>query len=64
VKKTNPQQYESSWEQVRSAAGILIPGGFGDRGIEGKILAIHYARTHKVPFLGVCLGLQLATIEF
>ena len=41
-----------------------MPGGFGDRGIEGKILAAKYARTHKVPYLGICLGLQIATIEF
>ncbi len=44
--------------------GILVPGGFGDRGIEGKIEAIRYAREHGVPFLGICLGLQCAVIEF
>ena len=44
--------------------GILVPGGFGFRGIEGKILAVNYARTHAVPFLGICLGMQLAIIEF
>lgn len=44
--------------------GILVPGGFGDRGIEGKIEAITYAREHKVPFLGLCLGMQLAIVEF
>ncbi|MEK7103356.1 MAG: CTP synthase [Patescibacteria group bacterium] len=44
--------------------GILVPGGFGLRGIEGKIKAIQYAREHKIPFLGLCLGLQCATIEF
>lgn len=44
--------------------GILIPGGFGSRGIWGKILAIRYAREHKVPFLGICLGMQLSIIEF
>lgn len=44
--------------------GIIVPGGFGSRGIEGKILAIKYAREHKIPFLGLCYGLQLATIEF
>lgn len=44
--------------------GILVPGGFGDRGIEGKIRAITYARTHKVPFLGLCLGMQLSIVEF
>ncbi|MFZ9812248.1 MAG: CTP synthase [Burkholderiaceae bacterium] len=44
--------------------GILVPGGFGKRGVEGKILAIRYAREHRVPYLGICLGLQLAVIEF
>ncbi len=44
--------------------GILVPGGFGERGIEGKINAIHYARVNKIPFLGICLGLQCAIIEF
>jgi CTP synthase len=44
--------------------GILVPGGFGDRGIEGKIQAIEYARTHNIPFLGLCLGMQTAVIEF
>jgi CTP synthase len=43
---------------------ILVPGGFGKRGTEGKIRAINYARTHKVPYLGICLGMQLAVIEF
>lgn len=44
--------------------GILVPGGFGDRGIEGKIAAISYARKNKIPFLGICLGMQLAVIEY
>lgn len=44
--------------------GILVPGGFGDRGIEGKIEAIRYARENKIPFLGLCLGMQLAVVEF
>lgn len=43
---------------------ILVPGGFGKRGVEGKISAINYARTHRVPYLGICLGMQLAVIEF
>jgi CTP synthase len=43
---------------------VLVPGGFGKRGTEGKIAAIRYAREHKVPYLGICLGMQLATIEF
>tara|TARA_B100000989_G_scaffold138308_1_gene102831 strand:+ start:1408 stop:3030 length:1623 start_codon:yes stop_codon:yes gene_type:complete len=52
------------WDKLKSADGILVPGGFGDRGIEGKILAANYARVSKTPFLGICLGLQIATIEF
>jgi CTP synthase len=55
---------DPSWDLLKSADGILVPGGFGDRGIEGKILAANYARTNNVPYLGICLGLQVATIEF
>ena len=44
--------------------GILVPGGFGDRGIEGKILAAGYARSHKIPYFGICLGMQVAVIEY
>ncbi|MEM1084171.1 MAG: CTP synthase [Verrucomicrobiota bacterium] len=44
--------------------GILVPGGFGDRGIEGKIIAARYARENKIPYFGICLGMQIATIEF
>lgn len=51
-------------EQLKEMDGILVPGGFGKRAIEGKILAIKYARENKVPFFGICLGLQLAVIEF
>ena len=49
---------------LHEVAGILVPGGFGDRGIEGKIRAAQYAREHGIPFLGLCLGMQIATIEF
>ncbi|MFJ8246684.1 CTP synthase [Peribacillus asahii] len=55
---------ENAAELLQSADGILVPGGFGDRGIEGKIVAIEYARVNKVPFLGICLGMQLASIEY
>lgn len=51
-------------ELVHDVDGILVPGGFGKRGIEGKLLAIQYARENEVPFLGICLGMQLACIEF
>ena len=49
---------------LKGLGGILVPGGFGERGIEGKILAAKYARENKVPYLGLCLGMQIATIEF
>ena len=58
------KQHDDAWKHLRDADGVLVPGGFGDRGIEGKILAAHYARTNNVPYLGICLGLQIATIEF
>ncbi|KHE67797.1 CTP synthase [Halobacillus sp. BBL2006] len=51
-------------EMLEGVDGVLVPGGFGDRGIEGKIEAIRYAREERVPFLGICLGMQLATVEF
>src|SRR5881275_2721841 len=50
--------------ELKDVAGILIPGGFGQRGVEGKIKAARYARQHKLPYLGLCLGMQVATIEF
>ena len=50
--------------RLASVDGILVPGGFGVRGIEGKILAVRYARENKVPFLGICLGMQVAVVEF
>ena len=53
-----------TWKLLQSCKGLVVPGGFGTRGIEGKIAAAHYARTKKVPYLGLCLGAQLLTIEF
>ena len=55
---------ENIEEYLHDVDGILVPGGFGHRGTEGKIMAIHYARTQKIPFLGLCLGMQLAIVEF
>jgi CTP synthase len=52
------------WEQVEQADGIVVPGGFGSRGTEGKIRAVRRARAEKVPYLGLCLGMQLMVIEF
>ncbi len=51
-------------ELLREADGILVPGGFGNRGIEGKIEAVRYARENKIPFFGICLGMQMAVVEF
>jgi CTP synthase len=64
VKSSDLTAYDNSWELLKQADGILVPGGFGGRGIEGKINAAKYARENDIPYLGVCLGLQVATIEF
>ena len=55
---------EKSWDLVEHCAGIVIPGGFGSRGVEGKIRAIRYARENQIPCLGLCLGMQLIVVEF
>ncbi len=59
--EVTPESIEGLLSEVD---GILVPGGFGDRGIEGKILSAQYAREHKIPYLGICLGMQIAVIEF
>lgn len=51
-------------ELLKGVDGVLVPGGFGDRGIEGKVTAIRYAREHEIPFFGICLGMQVAVVEF
>jgi len=60
------EQIEAEGAEIflSGVSGILVPGGFGDRGTEGKIAAARYARENKIPFLGICLGMQIATIEF
>jgi CTP synthase len=56
---------QEDWEQeLAKYDAILVPGGFGDRGLEGKIRAIRFAREHRVPFFGICLGMQMAVVEF
>ncbi len=55
---------ENIGEQLSGLSGILVAPGFGERGIEGKIMAVRYAREHQIPFLGICLGMQVAVIEF
>src|ERR1035438_3091519 len=66
IEKVEAEQIEKFGAEamLKGLAGILVPGGFGERGIEGKILAAQYAREKKVPYLGLCLGMQIATIEF
>lgn len=62
--KTNPIKYHESWQNLCSANGILVPGGFGNRGTEGKIMAAKWARENNIPYLGICLGIQIAVMEF
>ena len=57
------QGYEDSWQRLKSCNGVIVPGGFGDRGFEGKVRAVQYCRENKVPFLGICLGMQAAVVE-
>ncbi|XP_059656198.1 uncharacterized protein LOC132303108 isoform X2 [Cornus florida] len=62
--KENPDAYNAAWNLLKDADGVLVPGGFGDRGVQGKIVAAKYARENRIPFLGICLGMQIAVIEF
>ncbi len=55
---------EKGWDTVKAADAVLVPGGFGSRGIEGKVMAARYARENKVPYLGLCLGMQVMCIDF
>lgn len=62
--KTDPAAFHMAWHDVCTASGILVPGGFGSRGTEGMIAAAKWARENKTPYLGVCLGMQMAVTEF
>ncbi|KAJ4981425.1 hypothetical protein NE237_032262 [Protea cynaroides] len=62
--KEAPDVHKAAWNLLKGADGVLVPGGFGDRGVQGKILAAKYARENRIPFLGICLGMQIAVIEF
>lgn len=66
IKKINSEKLETarSLEPLKGVSGILVPGGFGNRGIEGKLRSIQHAREKKIPFFGICLGMQCAAIEF
>jgi CTP synthase len=66
IEKVDAEEIErqGAEKKLKGLSGILVPGGFGERGIEGKILAAQYARENQLPYLGLCLGMQIATIEF
>lgn len=62
--ETYPEQYHKAWHELCTADGVLVPGGFGIRGTEGMMAAAHWARTKPKPYLGICLGMQVAVIEY
>lgn len=64
TKQETPHLYYEAWQSLTNSHGVIVPGGFGSRGIEGKIRACQWSRENKKPFLGICLGLQAAVIEF
>ena len=64
TRMSRPSEYHDAWSKVHKANGILVPGGFGERGTRGMIAAIKCARETKIPFLGICLGMQLAVVEY
>ncbi|KAH1227199.1 CTP synthase [Glycine max] len=62
--KSTPEAHAAAWKTLKSADCVLVPGGFGDRGVRGMMLAAKYARENSVPYLGICLGMQISVIEF
>ena len=61
---TSPELYHKAWHELCTADGVLVPGGFGSRGTEGMVAAANWARTKPKPYLGICLGMQLAVVEY
>lgn len=61
---SDKEKYDAAWNNLKSVNGVLVPGGFGSRGVEGMVLAANYARNNKVPYLGICLGFQVAVMDF
>jgi Glutamine amidotransferase class-I len=59
MEQEEPERYEEAWKVIEAVHGVVIPGGFGVRGVEGKIIAAQYCRVKKKPFLGICLGMQV-----
>ncbi|KAL8996590.1 MAG: hypothetical protein Q9169_003929 [Polycauliona sp. 2 TL-2023] len=64
TERTDPAAYHQAWGSLCTSSGILVPGGFGKRGTEGMVAAARWAREEKVPYLGICLGMQIAVVEF
>jgi len=64
TKASDPAKHAAAWAAIKGAAGVVVPGGFGVRGVEGKVLAAKYCREHRLPYLGVCLGMQVMVIEY
>ena len=64
VDSTENESDDTAWERLKKCDGVVVPGGFGSRGMEGKIRTIQYLRENKVPFLGICLGMQATVIEY
>ncbi|KAE8681944.1 CTP synthase 1 [Hibiscus syriacus] len=62
--RSAPEAHAAAWKSLRNAECVLVPGGFGDRGVCGMILAAKYARKNNVPYLGICLGMQISVIEY
>lgn len=62
--EANPETYHKAWHELCTADGVLVPGGFGHRGTEGMVAAANWARTKPKPYLGICLGMQVAVIEY
>jgi len=64
ILESNNEESKKEWEKLKTAAGIIVMGGFGGRGVEGKISVAQYARENTIPYFGICLGMQIAAIEF
>ncbi|HEY8386793.1 MAG TPA: CTP synthase, partial [Porticoccaceae bacterium] len=64
IRHLDSEDLQDDMSQLKGCHAILVPGGFGERGVEGKIRAVRFARENKVPYLGICLGMQVAVIEF
>jgi len=64
MRANDPAKYDTAWRRLKQVQGVLCPGGFGDRGVEGKALSSKYCRESNIPYFGICLGLQTAVIDF